>query len=145
MRKTLLLSILVVGACADGGDPAIIPTPDASTNVAIEASHHDTSPPLAQLVGIRSDARHDEHDDDELVATARSVDDPVVQRFAPAAAPALLANFEGLGAGISGWPYATPPDPNTAVGSTQIVQIVNDTMAVFDKTGKTIYGPQPTN
>src|SRR5205085_1391769 len=38
-----------------------------------------------------------------------------------------------------------PPDTNGAVGPTNYVQIVNVDFAVFDKSGKALYGPVPTN
>ena len=40
-----------------------------------------------------------------------------------------------MGAGDYGFsPDSAPPDPNLAVGATQVVQIVNESFAVFDKT-----------
>ena len=42
----------------------------------------------------------------------------------------------GLGAGdLAGFCNCAPPDPNLAVGATQVVQIVNTGFAVFSKTG----------
>jgi hypothetical protein len=38
-----------------------------------------------------------------------------------------------------------PPDTNAAVGSTQVVEIVNTAFAVFSKTGTVLYGPAATN
>ena len=67
-------------------------------------------------------------------------------------APSPLAGVDGLGEGFSGpdgsftvrW---APPDTVGAVGKTQYVQIVNDGLAVFDKTQdqNVVYGPVPTN
>jgi hypothetical protein len=70
--------------------------------------------------------------------------------------PELVANFDGLGAGFQG-PQGTaalrnPSDNTLAVGPNHIFQIVNTRMAIFtkkgklfDKTGKVLYGPVPTN
>ena len=56
-------------------------------------------------------------------------------------------NFEGLGQGEYGFtPNAAPPDTNASVGSTQVVEWVNESFAVFDKaTGALVYGPAAGN
>lgn len=65
--------------------------------------------------------------------------------------PALpvLVSFDGLGAGFEGpqGPAAgrNPSDNSLAVGPNHIVQTVNSRMAVFDKSGKALYGAVPTN
>jgi hypothetical protein len=70
--------------------------------------------------------------------------DPVIQTMSPlAASPAVGLSFEGLGQGQYGFSvmYA-PPDTNGAVGSTQYVQWVNVSFAVFNKaTGAKVLGP----
>lgn len=79
---------------------------------------------------------------------ALNASDPVVQSFANlVSAPILGGSVEGVGQGFIG-PQGTfvvnsaPPDTNGAVGATQYVQIVNQSLAVFDKATKTaIYGP----
>jgi HYDIN/CFA65/VesB family protein len=70
----------------------------------------------------------------------QKVDLPLVS-----ATPGL--NFEGLGRGQFGFVVnAAPPDANGAVGSTQYVQWVNSSFAVFDKaTGAKLMGPTPGN
>jgi hypothetical protein len=53
-------------------------------------------------------------------------------------AATLLTSSEGIGAdGVA------PPDPNVAVGDTQVVEIVNVEFAVFDKTGTMVQAPAP--
>jgi len=71
-------------------------------------------------------------------------------------APALLASFDGLGAGFSG-PHGTstgrnPSDNSLAVGPDHIVQTVNSKFAIFTKkgakyadTGRVLYGAVNTN
>ena len=82
---------------------------------------------------------------------AQSASDPVVQSSPGAAsAPVLGLGFEGIGAGFTGpaGTYAVtsaPPDPNGAVGPNAFVEIVNQSFAVFDKSGTALYGPAPTN
>src|SRR5262249_2364661 len=77
--------------------------------------------------------------------------DTVIQsRPGTAAAPTLSQSFEGIGQGFAG-PAGTfsvtsaPPDPNGAVGPTQFVEIVNQSFAVFDKSGAPIFGPVATS
>jgi hypothetical protein len=78
--------------------------------------------------------------------------DPVIQTEVGAtAAPVNSSNFDGIGSGFSGPNGAftvtsAPPDTNGAVGSTQYVQWVNTSFAVFNKTtGAPIYGPAAGN
>jgi hypothetical protein len=65
--------------------------------------------------------------------------------------PALpvVVSFDGLGAGFEGpQGQATgrnPSDNSLAVGLDRVVQTVNSRLAVFDKTGKVLYGAVPTN
>lgn len=61
----------------------------------------------------------------------------------------LVTSFDGLGAGFQG-PQGTtrlsnPSDNSLAVGPKHVFQIVNSQMAIFDKKGKVLYGPMPTN
>ncbi len=61
----------------------------------------------------------------------------------PLVAATYGLNFAGVGDGDYGFsPDAAPPDTNGAVGSSQYVQWVNESFAVFDKaTGTLIMGP----
>ena len=74
--------------------------------------------------------------------------DPVAQTSpGPLTAVTSGLNFEGVGTGAYGFtPNAAPPDTNLSVGSTQAVQWVNESFAVFDKTtGGIVYGPAAGN
>ena len=64
-----------------------------------------------------------------------------------AAATTAGTGFDGIGNGAYGFvPNAAPPDTNGAVGSTQYVQWVNESFAVFDKTTRLpVYGPVTGN
>src|SRR5204863_290918 len=72
------------------------------------------------------------------------------RRLGAGAPPIAGAGFEGVGQGFTG-PSGTfsvnsaPPDPNGAVGPNRFVEIVNESFAVFDKSGTPVYGPVPTN
>ncbi|HYM11472.1 MAG TPA: hypothetical protein VEU62_12110, partial [Bryobacterales bacterium] len=74
--------------------------------------------------------------------------DPVIQSSASASLPVTSGlNFAGVGNGDYGFtPDAAPPDTNLSVGATQVVQWVNESFAVFNKsTGVLEAGPTPAN
>ena len=90
--------------------------------------------------------------------TKRAKDPLLAKQAAPSVQAAPLAltsasvattvrDFAGVGAGDYGFTVqSTPPDTNLAVGSTQVVQWVNTSFAVFDKgTGALKYGPAAGN
>ena len=55
-------------------------------------------------------------------------------------------SFEGVGTGIPGFvPIFVPPDTNGRVGATQYVQWNNASFAIWDKSGKLLYGPVAGN
>ncbi|MDE1822439.1 MAG: PKD domain-containing protein, partial [Euryarchaeota archaeon] len=45
--------------------------------------------------------------------------------------------WQGISAASSGW---VPPDPSIAVGSTEVMQVVNDNWAIYSKTGTLLSG-----
>jgi hypothetical protein len=113
--------------------------------------HHDVSPPLRDIVpSPRSEAKrviplrllHSP----QLVPAQP---DPVLQASAgPLVGTTAGLNFAGVGDGDYGFvPNAAPPDTNGAVGATQFVQWVNESLAVFDKTTGAIAAgfPKPGN
>src|SRR5215470_19351304 len=64
------------------------------------------------------------------------------------AAPSIgnVTSFPGVGDGDYGFvPNAAPPDTNLSVGATQVVQWVNESFAVFSKTGTLLAGPTAGN
>ena len=78
-----------------------------------------------------------------------SAQDVEQRAHGPRPPAAIVANFDGLGAGFEG-PQGTaslrnPSDNSLAVGRGHVVQIVNTRMAVFTKSGRALYGPVPTN
>jgi hypothetical protein len=118
----------------------------------INQLHNDTSPRLSTIPAHLTTNQPGPADKiGTLPHSTRLARDPVVQnRPGTAQAPTVGANFDGLGSGFSGpagtfTPAGTPPDPNSAVGATQIVEIVNSGFAVFSKTGVATYGPANTN
>ena len=108
----------------------------------IKVSHHDVSSPLSQMV-IGSSSKSGGTDSQTL--TARTTGpmitnpntDPVAAPLAgPLTGVTLLSNFDGQSAqdnrNVFGFAFV-PPDTNGAVGATQFVQMVNVTIAVYDK------------
>lgn len=64
--------------------------------------------------------------------------DPVLQTIYPGTTPAQpRENFEGL----NNLQNKIPPDTEGDVGKNHYIQMVNMSFAVYDKTGKTLYGP----
>jgi hypothetical protein len=150
----LALLVLVPATGASGapgahavGPPAGVPASDPPAN-----AHHDVSPPLKDIPAATGPSiDRAEKPVHGVPLPAPGGPDPVVQTGAgSAAAPALGVGFEGVGQGFHG-PAGTfsvtsaPPDPNATVGPSNIVEIVNQSFAVFDKSGTPLYGPVPTN
>ena len=133
-------------AAAQGAAASAAPhtPPDVSNAVA-----HAASPPLRDSPPLR-----EEHGPDtkplHLIPrgqTARQ-SDPVVQSSPGVTVSASGGlSFAGVGQGdYSFVDNAAPPDTNLAVGDTQVVQWVNESFAVFDKsTGNLLYGPAAGN
>ncbi len=127
--------------------------------------HHDVSPAVRDMPALNSSGnaatRHVKHEAEPVrriplppgMGTLQQgpVGDAAVQSSAvpaPAAlAPTVGLGFEGLGNASLGFTVnSAPPDTNGAVGSTQYVQWVNSSFAVFSKTtGALISGPVAGN
>jgi len=115
----------------------------ASRQDVIKASHHDTSPILAQLVTGAASTSQGSSNGQKLTArttgaliTSAKVD-PVASPLAgPLTGVTTLLNFDGQSAqdnrNLFGFAFV-PPDTNGAVGATQFVQMVNVTIAVYEK------------
>ena len=144
----LTLSLLSAGAGAQNGAPGL----QAKVNSAAEfghAQHNDVSPALRDIPEARRESGFFVQPTGRIpVAAFPDHEDPVVQTTAgPLVATTGGLNFAGVGAGDYGFsPNAAPPDTNLAVGATQVVQWVNESFAVFDKTtGALVYGPVAGN
>jgi hypothetical protein len=135
-----LLFILLSGSFALASNPDVI-----------KASHNDVSAPFSQMaIGASSNGGGS----DSQKPTARAAgamitnpnSDPVAAPFAgPLTGVTALLNFDGQSAqdnrNLFGFAFV-PPDTNGAVGSKQFVQMVNVTIAVYDKsTGALELGP----
>ncbi|WP_290863854.1 proprotein convertase P-domain-containing protein [Hamadaea sp.] len=141
--------LAAAGLAATAASAQAAPAPHSTIRY---EDHHDHSIPLAQMA---AQPLRDEQAENEPIHTMPNRGhgvhaDPVVQTAIGPAAPTVGTGFDGLGQGFSG-PQGSfsvtgiPPDTNAAVGSTQIVEIVNTGFAVFSKTGTVQYGPAATN
>ena len=132
------LLCLTLVAQENNGKPEI--TPDVK---------HDVSPPMRQLrVPPRSDAPRERPLRTIPLGPGSNQPDPVLQIGSGSLASTTAGlSFAGVGNGDYGFsPNAAPPDTEGAVGSTQYVQWVNESFAVFDKsTGGIVFGPMPGN
>jgi hypothetical protein len=115
--------------------------------------NHDVSPPLRDIVPAPDTTPFQEDKEPKrgLPVPASGGPDAAVQGSPGlAAAPALGLGFDGVGQGFTG-PAGTftvtsaPPDPNGAAGPNHFVEIVNQSFAVFNKSGTAVYGPVATN
>jgi hypothetical protein len=114
----------------------------ASNPDVIKASRNDASPPLSQMVvGAPSNSGGSNSQTPTARATGAMItspnSDPVAAPFAgPLMGVTTFLNFDGQSAqdnrDLFGF-AVVPPDTNGAVGATQFVQMVNVTIAVYDK------------
>lgn len=125
----------VLAACAIPGADAAAQDINHASEVGY-AHQMDVSPPLRDMP---SASRRNDHSVREIgripLADRPDQNDPVVQTVPGAQVSSVSpSNFAGVGAGDYGFtPNAAPPDTNLAVGATQVVQWVNESFAVFDK------------
>ena len=132
-----------------------------SKTVVVKATKHAFAPPLSQLVPIPPPSvQQSSLDDDDRLSIHRPratspVQDSVLQGSPQATLNSALSalstnsglNILGIGFGFPGWSnQAVVPDANLAVGPTQVVQFVDRSFAVFNKSdGSVAYGPASGN
>jgi hypothetical protein len=128
------------------------PEPQQPAREWIKAEHAHTIP-LREMTPMS--VREDRHEAPPLRLLPRkgmpiaptTGPDSALQSVA-ATAPSIgnVTNFAGVGQGDYGFaPNAAPPDTNLSVGATQVVQWVNESFAVFSKTGTLLAGPTAGN
>lgn len=115
----------------------------------------DVSPPLREMIKLMpppSLVRHEAEPARRIplppgLETQTPAEDSVRQQTMVPFTPVVGTSFEGLGAGQYGFSVTSaPPDTNGAVGSTQYVQWVNQSFAIFNKTtGALVAGPTTGN
>ena len=142
-RFRWLLSLLLVVA------PAALAFADSPKVTA--ASHHDLSQGLLQMAAGSSSLPGKEADSQKPTArpTRRAISaataDPLAAPFTgPLTGVSSFLNFDGQSAqdnrNLFGLAFV-PPDTNGAVGATQYVQMVNVTIAVYDKSSGALRMP----
>ncbi len=128
----------VRAAPAQGG------TPSGGSMIVGSSYHNDTSAAVRDLPARPLSSGTQQGTREAMRTPARHKDalDSVVQKqLAPAAMPAPIRNFDGIGYPGVGC-NCSPPDTNGEVGTTQYVQLVNQGYQVFDKaTGASLLGP----
>ncbi len=147
VRGLLAATLLVAwgGAQSQSSFPA-----NAVTGFEVGQASHAVSPPVRDLP-LASPGIEQKREKPILalpLAPGQEQADPVLQSTpGPSVSASLLLNVAGVGNGDYGFaPNSAPPDPNLAVGATQVVQWVNESFAVFDKvTGALIKGPVAGN
>ena len=110
---------------------------------------HATTIPLRDMKPIIPEKEGHRDKPIRLLVPAPSTGAPdTALQTAAVTAPTVgnVASFDGVGQGAFGFtPNAAPPDTNGAVGSTQFVQWVNESFAVFSKAGVLLAGPTAGN
>jgi len=106
------------------------------------AARHDTSRPLRSLPQFPPRAAGAVLQRKLLpnrIGSRSAAGDGALQAEGPAlvAAPAAAVNFEGLG-NVN---LVLPPDPTGDIGPNHYVQMVNLSLAIWDRAGQQIYGP----
>jgi len=138
-------------------------SPSASWAAAevIQEAAHDTSPPLVSIPADQLNASEASRPQRQIPlgrfirragpAAAVTADTALQTSLGPLISVTAGNNFDGVGEGFIGpqgvfTVTGVPPDPNGAVGNTQYVQMVNTSIAVFNKAnGAVVYGPVPTS
>jgi hypothetical protein len=149
----LSLAALTAPAAQAATPPAAPAVTHQQTADSGAAVHHDTSLPLRVLAArahaLPTSHRHKKVDDEPLLPhpPASKTPDPVVQTSTHTTSPLVstASNFAGIGSDTGYSVTGVPPDPNAAVGSTQIVEVVNTAYAVYSKTGTTVLAATNTN
>jgi hypothetical protein len=127
---------------------SVVSAPTAG-QIVTPAARHDTSPALRDLASAPDYAEG--HREQALIAQrtregfSSNQPDPVAAQPAAPTGVSIVASFDGQSAqdnrNVLGFAYV-PPDTNGAVGVSQYVQMVNVTIAVYDKaTGALQLGP----
>jgi hypothetical protein len=126
------------------------------------ASTPSISPPLADLAArgeVTANSLTRVHPalptrprvDTAASAPAAPEEDPLLLSSPPPVgsgpeAPTQLPSWDALGQGFPGFTVSgVPPDANVTVGPNHVVQIVNTSFAVWNKTGTLLLGPRNTN
>jgi hypothetical protein len=157
MMKKAFIS-LAAGMLAVMALTCFTPQPAAAQNIPVQRNpillheeHHDVSAPLRDMIK-NMPRTYLEHrmmgEPGQGRPPIAGAPDGAVQHLELARFPSLInLNFAGVGEGDYGFQdCCVPPDTNASVGDTQVVQWVNLSFAIFDKSnGSLISGPTAGN
>jgi hypothetical protein len=137
-----VLCLMAAANCLVAQQPVVVGNPEVSF-----ADHGVSQPVIEMKEGLAANGPlHDRplrlvHPNGAVISDG----DPVVQTGSIAASTTVTSglNFEGLGNGFPGFTVnSAPPDTNGAVGATQVVEWVNTSFEVFNKSnGAAVKGP----
>jgi len=149
IERSVMAAALLV-ACSGAQSQSNAPPKDV-TGFEVGQAVHAVSPPVRGMALAAPGLEQKREKPILPVPLAPGLEqaDPVLQSSAPgpSAGTSPFLNFAGVGNGDYGFaPDAAPPDTNLSVGDTQVVQWVNESFAVFDKTsGVLLKGPVAGN
>ncbi len=146
---------LVMAGCAEASQAL----PDGLE--VVKAQVHDVSPRLSELAKLAVSSKLTEAEGErareanpprrirwpraDQGALAPLVDPSLQTAAGTGTIPSTIANFEGMGTGLSDYlVQSAPPDPIGDVGPSHFVQTVNFSLAVFSRSGQLLLGPVPT-
>jgi hypothetical protein len=142
LAALLVLSVPVPALGESQFQPQVQTSPEV-----VQEDHHDTSIPLRDLTLLAPSHRAKSSKPAQALPWRRTgrpiiASEPDSALQSPSSVPLAISAFNLLTfGGISNRDNLVPPDPNSAVGATQIVETVNISYQVFSKTGASILGP----
>ncbi len=146
-RKMSHVSMLAMGMLLLFVSVPLTAQDDAATVTVNHAVAWGVSAPLRDLAKLPTAARYGFHEANPVhripMRPAAPVVDRVEQNMAGGSGNYSIGiNVLGLGNGFPGFTlHAAPPDTDMAVGDTQIIEYVNISWEVFDKSGNPLLGP----
>ena len=133
----IVIGLLVaagVGTARQGAHTRVADKPKPSKDPPKAVKHGETMGPLSSLDSKPPKHRDDKEQDKIPVPPKSGLPDTVEQTsIVQTSSPTLDLTFDGLSANGS-----LPPDPNGAAGPNNFVEIVNQSIAVYNKTGTKI-------
>jgi hypothetical protein len=115
----------------------------------MRSAKNDTSPPLRSLppapaIDQKQEVENENPDPVGFGPDVPGKDDVVQRFFGPMAMPTPIVNFAGINSVGSGC-NCSPPDPVGDVGPNHVVEMVNNSFQIWDKTGTSLLGPVHIN
>lgn len=147
-KVAMVAALVAVACCVFSGDLWGRQQAQIAPRV-IYDSYHDTSLPVSEysMEVPQGGRRHEvEHPRPRRILASATV--PVADRaeqslLLPPVSARIGLNFDGIPNSANGQSLeGVPSDSNLAVGATQVVETINTAYEVYDKAGKSVFGPQ---